>query len=666
MNPRAELPMPESQSKKDNPRPAAKPSRITFFVGKGGVGKTTVSAAYALQAAHGSPRVSVILVSSDPAHSLADVLAAKLPASPKKLPGAFPNLTVWQIDANREFRRFLAANRTALLKSLAKGTLFTAAELNSFLDATFPGMAEIGALLALDRLMRGRRHFSQIVVDTAPFGHTLRLLQIPGELKKLLELIELSENRDRVLAQSFGGRLDAPPGGIVARLQTTVEGIQRALSPESAELVLVTTPENFSLREAQRVAKEFKDNPVPMSFRRIVLNRAVKNGKECGTCKTYARKTQYALRFLSAHFAGTTPILGEDFGTPPIGPNALLAFGRHVFKGTKLVLPRQTADLKKPRLLPADWPSHSNQITFTTGKGGVGKTTTSAATSVCARQRVPANTVIVCSTDPAPSLDDVFGIKVGRQPRGIPGDPKLMAVETDSVALLRAWTQNLAGSLDRFSGSERGGVHVELSFERDFLRALLDLVPPGVDEIFATFEILHLLDAPNRQLVIDMAPTGHALELLRTPERLLHWSRLLLKALSGHSQLGMAQEVAVALADVSQKSRRLLHLMNDPARSQIFVVTLAEPLPDSETRRLLEQLQQLSLQPAAMFVNRVLLHPTANCRRCQGAAASQYRVLNEFKRKIKGVSLYVLPEMAGEPVGRSGLARLASRICRLE
>ena len=78
---------------------------------------------------------------------------------------------------------------------------------------------------------------------------------------------------------------------------------------------------------------------------------------------------------------------------------------------------------------------------------------------------------------------------------------------------------------------------------REVFSALLDIVPPGVDEIFAIFKILDLA-AEDTTIVIDMAPTGHALELLRTPERLVVWTRLLLKSLSAHRTLPLAQELA--------------------------------------------------------------------------------------------------------------------------
>ena len=128
---------------------------------------------------------------------------------------------------------------------------------------------------------------------------------------------------------------------------------------------------------------------------------------------------------------------------------------------------------------------------------------------------------------------------------------------------------------------------MDLSFERDLFLAVLDVVPPGVDEIFAAFRILDLVDRGGR-VQIDMAPTGHALEVLRTPARLLGWARVLLKTLAHHRTLPLARDAAVEIATVSQRVRELAATITDAKRSQVWVVMLAEPLPDRETRRLLD------------------------------------------------------------------------------
>src|SRR5256712_12450483 len=103
-----------------------------------------------------------------------------------------------------------------------------------------------------------------------------------------------------------------------------------------------------------------------------------------------------------------------------------------------------------------------------------------------------------------------------------------------------------------------------------------------------------------------MAPTGHALDLLRTPQRILAWTRLLLKTLAAHRTLDFARDAGVKVAELGQRVRELLDLLKDPERSCIHTVMLPEPLPDRETERLMHDLGELGLSSNSLFINRVL------------------------------------------------------------
>src|SRR5437763_1428519 len=159
---------------------------LTLFVGKGGVGKTTVSAAYAVWRARQKSGNRVLLLSTDPAHSLADVFAARIPGKPFPLAvGSGRRITVHQVNAERQFSAFLDQYREPLVRLIESGTIFTAEELEPLLDSTLPGMAEIAALLAIHDALTSRT-WDEIVVDTAPFGHTLRLFGMPEAFARVL------------------------------------------------------------------------------------------------------------------------------------------------------------------------------------------------------------------------------------------------------------------------------------------------------------------------------------------------------------------------------------------------------------------------------------------------------------------------------------------------
>ena len=215
--------------------------------------------------------------------------------------------------------------------------------------------------------------------------------------------------------------------------------------------------------------------------------------------------------------------------------------------------------------------------------------------------------VTVCSTDPAPSLDDIFQKEIGDQMVSVLGDPGLGAMEMDAVFEFRRWAARIKQQLSAGTSMQSGGLHVDLTFEKEVFAALMDVVPPGVDEVFAIFRILDLLEAKQGSVFIDMAPTGHALELLRMPDRILLWSRLLLKSLAAHRTLALAQDVAVELAGLGQRVRKLLELMRDPRQSRAWAVMLPEPVPDRQTQRLLAAIKEIGVAVDSLFVNRVLL-----------------------------------------------------------
>lgn len=636
-------------------------TRFTFFIGKGGVGKTTISSAFALHRASRQPSKRILLLSTDPAHSVADVLQLKLFNTPKRVatPG---RLWVRQLDAQKQIDSFLRVEREGMLALLNKGSLFTREELEPLLDTSLPGMAEVAALLAIHELLDSR--FDEVVVDTAPMGHAIRLFQMPQHFARFLEVLEVAASRDVVLARHFGGHIQRET--TLDRWSRMVERSEQVLSAQGSRLVLVTTAEPFSLKESARALPAFETATPPSAIAEVVLNRVVEGKTSCPRCRRKAQQARVARKFLEKHFAQAKVFIAPDPGCPILGVDALRSFGAHIFAGAKLsravvAEPHAAAKLK---LEKASWPRLATPLTLTLGKGGVGKTTISAAVGFYHRRNVKSEAVSICSIDPAPSLDDVFGSPVGNELRPVLGDGKFRAAEFDAVAQFERWTEGLRASLDQAMTGEESGVHLDLSLDRKFLLALLDIVPPGVDEIFATFRILELLGEKQRVL-IDMAPTGHALEVLRTPARLLAWARVLLKTLAAHRTLAIARDAAVEIASLSQNVRELAAILQDKKRCQLVVVTLPEPLPDDETRRLLQDLRALQSPLAAVFVNRVLAGSTGACRRCNLMKRWQTASLAGLREQLRGTTVYVVPE-ADQPVaGAERLRRFTHEIWRL-
>jgi arsenite-transporting ATPase len=637
--------------------------RLTFFIGKGGVGKTTLSASYAARIAK-QPKRKVLLVSTDPAHSLSDILDVKLASNIKRVPLPKANLSAWQINAESVFRRFLDERRKQFLALIESGTLFTAEEIEPLLDTALPGMAELGSLLALQDLVEDRR-WTDIVIDTAPIGHTLRLFSLPKHFEDFLRFLDLAGSRDRWLTQRFGTKQRSPAEDIVADLKRSAEHMNSVLSSETSRVYLVTSPESFSLEQSVRSVRALRAITSTLPLAGIIVNRAVRNGGRCPRCLRRAQRTKHALGFLKDHFAGTKLLMSEDSGEPVIGTAGLARHAETVFGASRYRISRGRSSAKL-QFKETEWPKFPQHLCFTVGKGGVGKTTVSASIAYLDRKR-QTQPVTICSTDPAPSLDDVFQTSVGNNPKPVLGDRGLCAIEVDSVAEFRAWANDMQQKIAGAFSQQRGGITVDVSFDRQIFSALLDIVPPGIDEIFAIFKILDLTATGSQgQIVIDMAPTGHALELLRMPERIAHWTRLLLKMLAAHRTLALAQDVAVEIATLGQRVRGLLSLMQDSRSACAVAVTLPEPMPARQAEYLLDQMRGLGINIAAVMINRVLLD--TGCGRCSNAQRWQQRVVNQLakRRKRSLPPMYLLAEQTDEIAGKAALSAFTRHLHRLK
>ena len=642
-------------------------AELSFFIGKGGVGKTTLASAFALFSADKKPQRPILLLSTDPAHSLADIFQAKFGDSPRSFSFAGKKgLWVWQVNAQREFGKFLDQYRESIFSIVESGTIFSRKEIEPLLDSTLPGMAEMAALLAIHHALESEKYGS-IIVDTAPFGHTLRLFEMPQHFSRFLDFLDVAASRDQVLAQTFGGsRSISQP--FIAEWRDIVTRVRAALSAGTSRLVLVTTPEHFALNESVRVRDQLAEG-ARLHVSDVVLNHAIASRPKCERCAESAGKTRSAESFIKKHFPGAGLKIAQDGGAPVIGSEQLLRFAQHVFAGRKpppSIAPKRSA--AKIEFEKVRWPALGTPLSFSIGKGGVGKTTVSAALAVHQRASDRKHPVAICSTDPAPSLDDIFQADVGDRAAPVLGDPKLLASELDSVSEYRRWADGIQQKISQAMSSQVKGIHVDLSFDRQVISSLLEIVPPGVDELFATFRILDMLDVPGQKVIIDMAPTGHALELLRMPERILHWSRLLLKSLAAHRTLPLARDVAVEIATVSQRVRELAKMLRDRKRSQVWPVMLAEPLPDRETARLLDAMKGLGADAAAVFVNRVIFAEDAgDCPRCNLARTWQMHTLGGITKRFASGrrKIYVIRNLAHEIAGKKALKEFTQELWQL-
>jgi arsenite-transporting ATPase len=640
--------------------------RYHFFGGKGGVGKTTLAAAAALSRAEQGRRC--LVVSTDPAHSLGDALGCRLGRTPRRVPTLRGLLHAVELDADAALARWLGPRRGQLATIAERGTYLDRDEVERFLGLSLPGVDELVGLLELRRLGE-RDAYDGVVVDTAPTGHTLRLLQMPASLQRLAGLLDAMHAKHRFLASHLGGGHRADAADALIR---EIEGEARALAellrdPARTGFSWVLLPERPALEESADGLAELRSAGIVV--REVVVNRLTPPPLgRCELCLGRRRHEgdvlQRARRRLSGPAFVFVPALDEE-------PRGLAAL-RRVSRASLRRPPRpgpaggrgsSPAGRGAGRAAsPSPWlealaPPGLRLLLFG-GKGGVGKTTCAIAAALALARRHPERRVLLLSTDPAHSLGDVLGQALGDDVRAVSrGARGLRARELDAGQALVRVRARYAAAVDRLFAPLRNGA-VDASFDHAVLRELLDLAPPGIDELFSMLAVIEALVAPEGGrpaqdlVVLDTAPTGHTLRLLALPATALEWVRALLEVLLKYREATGLGDLAQEVVGLSRRLRALERLLHDPAATRFVAVTRPARLPRLETERLLRRLARLRLPVSAVLVN-ALTPP--GCARCRRTAAAERRELASLARgrtlPARGCTMVVAPLVAPPPQG---------------
>ena len=263
--------------------------RYIFFGGKGGVGKTTAAAATALFLLNQSNRNdSILLFSTDPAHSLSDSLDVKIG---NRLVEVKPRLFAYEMDASLALERFRAAHGKVLAEIAERGTLLEEEDINELLSLSLPGLDEVMSLFELSELDREGK-YAHIVVDTAPSGHTSRLLRLPEVFDRMVKALDLMGDKHRYIVAHFARRKPVADEVdlFLLDLSQRIESVRELLhDQQQTRFVLVTIPEAMSIRETERYLELLRDQGVPV--RDLIVNRVEQEHDDCEYCRARV-KTQ--------------------------------------------------------------------------------------------------------------------------------------------------------------------------------------------------------------------------------------------------------------------------------------------------------------------------------------------------------------------------------------
>ena len=574
------------------------PPRFLFFTGKGGVGKTSLACACALALADAGERV--LLVSTDPASNLDEMLGVALSDRPRAVPGA-PGLDALNIDpeaAADAYRRRVIAQMPADSSEADRGTVRE--QLSGACTTEIAAFDEFIGLLAGDA-----DGYDHVIFDTAPTGHTLRLLSLPKAWTGFLE------GNDR------GASCLGPHSGLKMQEQRFQAGLQALADGGRSAIVLVTRPDAAALREAARTHDELLD--LGLANQRLVVN-AVFRASTADDPVAVALQAlgDAALAALPDSLRGLpqdhVPLRSFDM----IGLSALRDLLDPSAAPTLAAAPPASvpAEAQPLRVLADQLAQQDHGLVMVMGKGGVGKTTIAAALALALAAR--GKTVHLSTTDPAAHLAVTLDGSL----------PGLQVDRIDPVAETQRYVDKIMASRGR-----------ELD---DAGRALLleDLRSPCTEEVAVFHAFSRIVgEARSAFVVLDTAPTGHTL--------------LLMDATGAyHRQMTREFEGSSAARIVTPLMR-----LQDADYTRIVLVTLPEVTPVSEAAALQDDLRRARIEPYAWVVNRSLAasgtqDPLLRAR-LAGEGVQMARIAGGLARRR-----FVVPWVPRPPIGIASLREL--------
>ncbi|KDN59334.1 arsenical pump-driving ATPase [Exiguobacterium sp. AB2] len=569
------------------------PTRYVFLTGKGGVGKTSTASSLALTLADRGKRV--LLVSTDPASNLQDVFEMELDETPRTVPGTALSIANFDPEeAAKQYMERMVGPYRGVLPDVAIQSMEE--QLSGACTVEIAAFDQFTELLTSEQ---ARVAYDHVIFDTAPTGHTLRLLTLPSAWDEFLE------------TNTTGASCLGPLAGLADKQNQYKQAVETLSNGAETTLLLVARPEVSTLVEAARAATEL--HAIGIERMQLVINGVVAfdEGTDRYT-KRFIERQQQALGELPeavAHLETfTLPYAYENL----VGVPAL----RRWVNGETVSIPDKTYDASRygsidmlVDAMEADGPN----VVMTMGKGGVGKTTLASLIAVALSER--GHAVHLTTTDPAAHVAFTIGEDV----------PSTFTVDAiDPKVEIEKYRMDVFREAGEMTDEQR------LMLEED-------LRSPCTEEI-AVFRAFasQVAKAKDRFVVIDTAPTGHTLLLLDATE-------------SYHRELERSTGI------VPEAVRDLLPKLRDPKQTHVVITTLPEATPVYEAERLVVDLKRAEIHPFAWVVNQSFTPLDVTSTLLTAKVASETQWLDRVSKQPRPTLLSWQEQL---PVGYPALSQL--------
>jgi len=636
--------------------------KLIIFGGKGGTGKTTSAAATAVHLAKTCPDRKIVAISTDPAHSLGDSFGCSIGAKKTSIDG-LPNLWAVEMDPKIALEDFKERHKRALNKLVERSGFYGQTSLDKFLSFSLPGMDEVMIFLQIAGAFKAgygkswhkSKDADLIILDTAPTGHTLRLLSLPQRMEGWMDVFDMSLKRYRTSPRlplaSVRGSVPKVGGDFVddfaKELRADIAGAGSLLKDaQQCEFVPVTIPEPMGIEETKDLILGLEEMQIPV--RSIIINR-IQQSRECPFCMPKGREHAEAVSQIEESFARYNLIKMPVFPHEIRGRERLTTYAEGLCGKPR---PYRLTKLKKPVPEPVSVASSISSILekdvkfiLFGGKGGVGKTSLAGATALYIARRYPEKKVLFYSLDPAHSVADSLSLPVGDEVTTIPGIDNLYALETDAAKLHRDFIEKIRQLMgDAFALWDKHlTVKGDIRWDKQVMGTFAHTSPPGLDELLALEQIIGFVEEEKYDLyVLDTAPTGHLLTLLEFPELIRDWLRYdYSRLLKWNVRLPLTEvrDLGNLILKSTTLLRKIRQALTDCQRSELVAITIPEAMGVAETEDLLSSLKRLGIPCQHIIINQIV--PPTECIFCASKREEQLK----YVQQVKGMNGYLVTEI---------------------